>query len=81
MPGMSPGPKTNHSNIVATFRSALLHQGLVVLLILAVAGVTLNVRRTQQFHRARGDDGPRRRGRPGAFVNRQLVDSLGSRSA
>ncbi len=58
MPGMSPGPKTNNSNIVAVFHSALLHQGLVVLLILAVAGVTLNVRRTQQFRRARGDDGP-----------------------
>lgn len=58
MPGMSPGPKTNNSNIVAAFHSALLHQGLVVLLILAVAGVMLNVLRTQQFRRALGDDGP-----------------------
>jgi cytochrome oxidase Cu insertion factor (SCO1/SenC/PrrC family) len=57
VPGMSPGLKTNNSNIVSAFHSALLHQGLLVLLILAVAGITLNVLRSQQFRRAVRDDG------------------------
>ena len=43
MPGMGTGLRTNDPTIVSAFHSALLHQGLIVLLILAVAGVTLNV--------------------------------------
>jgi cytochrome oxidase Cu insertion factor (SCO1/SenC/PrrC family) len=57
VPGMSAGLKTNNSNIVAAFHSALLHQGLVVLLILAVAGITLNVLRSAQFRRSVGEAG------------------------
>jgi hypothetical protein len=58
VPGMSRGPKTNDSIIVAAFRSAMLHQSLVDLELLEVAGVTLNLLRTQQFRRALGDEGP-----------------------
>jgi cytochrome oxidase Cu insertion factor (SCO1/SenC/PrrC family) len=49
---MGTGLKTNDSTIVTAFHSALLHQGLIVLFILAVAGVTLNVLRSLQFRRA-----------------------------
>jgi hypothetical protein len=56
--GMSPGLETNNPAIVAVFHLALRHQGLVVLSIVAVAWVTLNVLRTQQFRRAALDDGP-----------------------
>ena len=49
MPGMSTGLKTNNPTIVSALHTALLHQGLVVLLILAVAGITLNALRTLQF--------------------------------
>jgi cytochrome oxidase Cu insertion factor (SCO1/SenC/PrrC family) len=52
MPGMSSGLKTNNSTVVAAFHSALLRQGLVVLLVVAVAGVTLNILRSLQLHRA-----------------------------
>ena len=58
MPGMGTGLKTNDPTIVSAFHTALLHQGLIVLLILAVAGISLNVLRTLQFRRAaRGGDG------------------------
>jgi cytochrome oxidase Cu insertion factor (SCO1/SenC/PrrC family) len=52
VPGMSTGLKTNDTTVVGAFHSALLHQGLIVLLILAVAGVTLNVLRSLQFRAA-----------------------------
>ena len=52
MPGMGTGLRTNDPTIVSAFHTALLHQGLIVLLILAVAGITLNVLRTLQFRRA-----------------------------
>ena len=55
---MSPGPRTNDSIIVAAFRPAMLHQSLVVLVLLAVARVTLNLLHTQQFRRALGDERP-----------------------
>jgi cytochrome oxidase Cu insertion factor (SCO1/SenC/PrrC family) len=54
MPGMGTGLRTNDPTIVSAFHSALLHQGLIVLLILAVAGVTLNILRTLQFRRGVG---------------------------
>ena len=54
MPGMGTGLRTNDPIIVSAFHTALLHQGLIVLLILAVAGVTLNVLRTLQLRRASG---------------------------
>jgi cytochrome oxidase Cu insertion factor (SCO1/SenC/PrrC family) len=49
---MSTGLTTNDKTIVAAFHSALVHQGLIVLLILAVAGVTLNVLRSLQARHA-----------------------------
>jgi cytochrome oxidase Cu insertion factor (SCO1/SenC/PrrC family) len=49
---MGTGLKTNDTTVVAAFHSALLHQGLIVLLILALAGVTLNVLRSLQFRAA-----------------------------
>jgi len=52
VPGMGTGLRTNDSTIVTAFHSALLHQGLIVLFILAVAGVTLNALRSLQFRRA-----------------------------
>jgi cytochrome oxidase Cu insertion factor (SCO1/SenC/PrrC family) len=58
MPGMGTGLQTNDPTIVSAFHTALLHQGLIVLLILAVAGISLNVLRSLQFRRAvRGGDG------------------------
>ncbi len=54
VPGMSTGLQTNDTTVVAAFHSALLHQGLIVLLILAVAGVTLNVLRSLQFRAVAG---------------------------
>ncbi|MGO8860913.1 MAG: SCO family protein [Acidimicrobiales bacterium] len=55
MPGMGTGLRSNDPIIVSAFHTALLHQGLIVLLILAVAGITLNVLRTLQWRRASGD--------------------------
>ena len=46
MPGMGNGLTTNDPIVVSAFHTALLHQGLIVLLILAVAGVTWNVVRS-----------------------------------
>lgn len=39
MPGMRSGPNVANSILVAAFRSALIHQGLVALLILASLGI------------------------------------------
>jgi cytochrome oxidase Cu insertion factor (SCO1/SenC/PrrC family) len=67
MPGMGTGLRTNDPTIVSAFHTALLHQGLIVLLILAVAGISLNVLRTLQFRRAAGGgDGNQRVTRPEA---------------
>jgi cytochrome oxidase Cu insertion factor (SCO1/SenC/PrrC family) len=52
VPGMSTGLKENDSTIVAAFHAALLHQALIALFILAVAGVTLNLFRSLQLRRA-----------------------------
>jgi cytochrome oxidase Cu insertion factor (SCO1/SenC/PrrC family) len=52
VPGMGNGLKTDDNTVVAAFHSALLHQGLIVLLIVAVAGVTLNVLRSLQLRAA-----------------------------
>ena len=58
MPGMGTGLRTNDPTIVSAFHSALLHQGLLVLLILAVSGVTLNVcDRCSSAAAARSSDG------------------------
>jgi cytochrome oxidase Cu insertion factor (SCO1/SenC/PrrC family) len=79
---MGTGLKTNNSTIVAAFHSALLHQGLVVLFILALAGVTLNVLRSLQFRRAvaaagTGAEAPRPQRSPEASARRLLRVSFG----
>jgi len=52
MPGIDAGLNENNPTIAAAFHTALLHQGLLVLLILGVAGLTLNALRSLQFRRA-----------------------------
>jgi cytochrome oxidase Cu insertion factor (SCO1/SenC/PrrC family) len=52
MPGMNTGLSANNSTIVSAFHSALLHQGLVVLLIVAALAVAWNVLRASQLRRA-----------------------------
>ncbi|HMK97794.1 MAG TPA: SCO family protein [Acidimicrobiales bacterium] len=50
---MSSGLSTNNPAIVSAFQSALLNQGLIVLLILALVAVAWNVLRSAQYRRAR----------------------------
>ena len=52
MPGMNTGLSTNNPAIVSAFQAALLHQGLLVLLILALVAAAWNVLRTAQFRQA-----------------------------
>ena len=52
MSGMSTGLSTNNPAIVSAFQSALLKQGLIVLLILALVAVAWNVGRAAQLRRA-----------------------------
>ncbi|MCU1495831.1 MAG: hypothetical protein JWO62_3595 [Acidimicrobiaceae bacterium] len=52
MPGMGTGLQTNNSTIVSAFQSALLHQGLFVLVILAALALAWNVLRATQLRRA-----------------------------
>ena len=51
MPGMSSGLQTNNATIVSAFHSMLLHQGLVVLVILALLAMAWNVLRAAQLRR------------------------------
>ena len=53
MPGMSTGLSTNNPNIVSAFQSTLLHQGLVVLIILAVVATAWNLLRSVQLRQAK----------------------------
>jgi cytochrome oxidase Cu insertion factor (SCO1/SenC/PrrC family) len=66
MPGMNSGLSVNDPAVVAAFEAALLHQGLIALLIFAVLGLVWAVVRSR--FRARVGDGPRVPGRaaPGA---------------
>ena len=52
MPGMSSGLSTNNPAIVSAFQAALLHQGLLVLLIVALVAAAWNVLRSAQYRRA-----------------------------
>lgn len=52
MPGMSTGLSANNPEIVAAFQGALLHQGLVVLVIVLLVGVAWSVMRSAQLRRA-----------------------------
>ncbi|HTT90529.1 MAG TPA: SCO family protein [Acidimicrobiales bacterium] len=58
MPGMSTGLNANNPSIVSAFQSTLLHQGLVVLLILAIVATAWNLLRSAQLRQANaGADG------------------------
>jgi cytochrome oxidase Cu insertion factor (SCO1/SenC/PrrC family) len=52
MPGMNNGLSTNNPAIVSAFQAALLHQGLLVLLIVALVAAAWNVLRSAQYRRA-----------------------------
>ena len=52
MPGMNTGLSTNNPAIVSAFQAALLHQGLVVLLIVALVAMAWNVLRSAQLRQA-----------------------------
>jgi cytochrome oxidase Cu insertion factor (SCO1/SenC/PrrC family) len=52
MPGMGRSLQTNNSTVIAAFESALVHQGLVVLVILALLAVAWNVLRRVQLRQA-----------------------------
>ena len=52
MPGMNTGLSTNNPAIVSAFQAALLHQGLVVLLIVAVVATAWNVLRSAHLRQA-----------------------------
>jgi cytochrome oxidase Cu insertion factor (SCO1/SenC/PrrC family) len=60
MPGMSSGLQTNNPTIVSAFQSLLFHQGLFVLVILALLAIAWNVLRAAQLRRtmASGDGSP-----------------------
>ncbi len=52
MPGMSSGLQTNNPAIVSAFKSLLLHEGLIIVVILALLAVAWNVLRAVQLRRA-----------------------------
>jgi cytochrome oxidase Cu insertion factor (SCO1/SenC/PrrC family) len=51
MPGMGQAPQTDDPTVVSAFHSALAHQGLVILCLLAALAIGWNVLRTVQFRR------------------------------
>lgn len=53
MPGMGTGLSTNSPAVVSAFQTALLHQGLVVLLIMSLVAIARNLQRPAQVRRAR----------------------------
>ncbi|HUC14392.1 MAG TPA: hypothetical protein VMS00_08060, partial [Acidimicrobiales bacterium] len=53
MPGMNTGLSTNNPAVVSAFQTALLRQGLVVLLIIALVAVAWNLQRSAQLRRAK----------------------------
>ncbi|MHB1552656.1 MAG: SCO family protein [Acidimicrobiales bacterium] len=66
MPGMNAGLHTNSPTVVAAFHRTLLHQGLVVVLLIALLLVAWNVLRTRQL-RIAGDAVEHRAGRLAAL--------------
>ena len=52
MPGMSSGLQTNNPTIVSAFKSLLLHEALIILVILALLGVAWNLLRGVQLRKA-----------------------------
>lgn len=55
MPGMGRGLPTGNSLITSSFHSAVLHQLLIVLLVVAVCAVGFNVVRTVQYRRLKAE--------------------------
>src|ERR1700678_672936 len=51
MPGMGQAPQTDDPTVVSAFHSALAHQGLLILCLLALLAIGWNVVRTIQFRR------------------------------
>ena len=83
MPGMSPGLNVTDPKVVSAFRSALIHQGLLALVVLALLAVAwLIVRATARGRRGRtgpGGSGPEPAGRlvlAVGFGNLWLFDGI-----
>jgi cytochrome oxidase Cu insertion factor (SCO1/SenC/PrrC family) len=57
MPGMSSGLHANNPTIVAAFKEALLHQGLIALVILALVAIAWQALHFVEARRSFGDDG------------------------
>ena len=68
MPGMSTGLSANNPTIVSAFDWQLVHQGLVVLLILALVAVAWSILRVRQLHLVA------EKGLPGALVPEMHTD-------
>jgi cytochrome oxidase Cu insertion factor (SCO1/SenC/PrrC family) len=51
MPGMGEAPQTDDPTVVSAFHTALAHQGLVILVLLAVLAIAWNALRTIQYRR------------------------------
>ena len=51
MPGMGQAPQTDDPTVVSAFHTALAHQGLLIVLLLAVLAIAWNVVRTLQYRR------------------------------
>jgi cytochrome oxidase Cu insertion factor (SCO1/SenC/PrrC family) len=54
MPGMGQAPQNDDPTVVSAFHTALAHQGLVILILLAILALTWNVVRTVQYRRLAG---------------------------
>ena len=78
MPGMSSGLQTNNPTIVSAFKSLLLHEGLIILVILALLAVAWNVLRARPA--AKGGCRTARPSRPGAIPSPPRGGSSGSPS-
>ncbi len=77
---MSTGLSTNNPAIVSAFQAALLNQGLIVLLIIALVAVAWNVQRAAQLRRARPSGQPAHHGpspRPEPAARRLLRVTFG----
>jgi cytochrome oxidase Cu insertion factor (SCO1/SenC/PrrC family) len=57
MPGMGQAPQTDDPTVVSAFHSALAHQGLLILCLLALLAISWNVVRTVQFRRVQRNAG------------------------
>ena len=56
MPGMSSGLSTNNPTIVSAFHSLLVHQGLIVVVLVALLALAWNLLRAKQLRQARAGE-------------------------